>query len=307
MTASAWRSGRGTIKVAIGISGFVLIFAAWTLAMATTTPRVHLPVTLALFFGGPLALLPLGASVYRAVLARWQTDVLPTPLVLGLDRLRDRTGCIFDRVLCLDAAFGNGRLCEVVSTPRQATLIVSAGVTEVLEPDELLAILAHEAAHVQLRHLRRKLAVGVPAGRQSANRGRHVRLRPQCSHHALNLALALMSRCFEYATIVVGGEVRTEQRDRGERQRSLREPLQDNWKAPSGARRFDTAIGRVLREVQHLRAIGEHGRAPRGQVQPSGVEFGEQRDELGGRLPLGGCDAMDFSRERIIGQALGPQ
>ena len=114
--------------------------------------------------GSPVLLLPLAAYMYQRLLSRWRVSQPPRALLGGLEELRDRTGFAFEDVLCLQAPFGNGRVCQVVTRPNHATLVVSESIADDLTAPQLLAVLAHEAAHVCLNHFRRKIAWGAVAG-----------------------------------------------------------------------------------------------------------------------------------------------
>jgi len=116
----------------------------------------------AIGFGLPFVLAPIGAAAYRALLMRWSVPV-PAALTLGLNRLREETRFTFARVMCLDAAFANGRSCFVIVAHFNVTFVVSAAIVQRLTADELFAVLAHEAAHVHFHHGRRKLLWGVVA------------------------------------------------------------------------------------------------------------------------------------------------
>jgi STE24 endopeptidase len=100
--------------------------------------------------------------VYSLVLARCEVEK-PHALIRALADLKSRCGFQFDRVICLDGSYANGRMAGVTSTARSNTLLISETLASVLDRDELLAVLAHETAHVELRHFRRKLMVKVPA------------------------------------------------------------------------------------------------------------------------------------------------
>ena len=52
-------------------------------------------------------------------------------------------------------------------------------------------------------------------------------------------------------------QVRRQERDRGQRQRTFGQQIEDHRKAPRGPRGLDPSIGGVFGEVQDLRAVSE--------------------------------------------------
>jgi Zn-dependent protease with chaperone function len=116
-----------------------------------------------LALGLPIIFWPLWTFSYVRALERWHAS---EPIALGecLDKLREITRFEFDCVLTLRANFGNGRPCFVIPGARQSTLVISEHIVDLLSPEQLLAVLAHEAAHVLLNHGRRKLAWSVVGG-----------------------------------------------------------------------------------------------------------------------------------------------
>ena len=52
---------------------------------------------------------------------------------------------------------------------------------------------------------------------------------------------------------------------------SIGEQFEDDRKAASRPRSFNTIEGRVLGEVKHLRAVGEHRGTPLAEIQPSRI------------------------------------
>jgi hypothetical protein len=66
-----------------------------------------------------------------------------------------------------------------------------------------------------------------------------------------------------------------EQADRRQVDRPVRQQRQDDWKTSRYASGLDPSVGRVLREVQDLRAVGKERRAALAEVEPPFVQFGE--------------------------------
>lgn len=146
-----------TVSMAMTTIALTVVVVVIFVTVRGPASRMVLPVGVGL--GLPFVLMPAGARLYRALLARWSVPV-PPALTIAQNRLREATRFEFARVLCLDAAFGNGRPCFVIVADFNVTLVVSEQIVQRLAPDELLAVLAHEAAHVHLHHGRRMLLWG---------------------------------------------------------------------------------------------------------------------------------------------------
>jgi len=65
----------------------------------------------------------------------------------------------------------------------------------------------------------------------------------------------------EQLLVILRRQVWREQADRRQGDRPVRKQLQDAWKTSGYASGLDPSVGRVLREVQDLRAVGEERRA----------------------------------------------
>jgi len=149
----------GALGAATALLGFVLLATV----LWASPPRWRVAAILTVAIGSPALLVPCWIFMYKRLISRWHVSP-PRALMVGLDRLRDLTGFAFDQVLCLQARFGSGRVCHVVARPGRSTLVISESIPGDLTPPQLLAVLAHEAAHVCLNHFRRKLAWGAVAG-----------------------------------------------------------------------------------------------------------------------------------------------
>jgi len=93
--------------------------------------------------------------------------------------------------------------------------------------------------------------------RQLPDRGGHIRPRGKRRHQVLDGALALVARRIEDLTLILRRQVRGQQPDGGQRQSSLSQQIEQDGKAPRGARCLDTAVRRVFGEVQDFGAVGE--------------------------------------------------
>ena len=76
-----------------------------------------------------------------------------------------------------------------------------------------------------------------------------------------------MYRKGEHALKVVIGQVRSEQANRGQRQRSVRKPLEDDGELSRSARRLDAIVGGPFAEIQDVGAVNKHRGAALREVQ----------------------------------------
>ncbi len=157
-------AGPRRITLALGAATFVVWITGIAVATWAIPPPWRLAVLVFTALASPFVMLPLAASAYESLLARRQSTRLSEALSSGLDVLRDCTGFVFGRVLCLDATFAGAGLCQVLVLPWRSTLILSESIPAALTGHQLLALLAHEEAHVLLGHQRRKIAWGVIGG-----------------------------------------------------------------------------------------------------------------------------------------------
>lgn len=78
--------------------------------------------------------------------------------------------------------------------------------------------------------------------------------------------------------VILGREVRRQQRYRREVDGSIAQQLQDDRvlsRSPGG---LNPPVGGMLRQMQHLQAVSEQGGTALGQIQASLVEHGEVCD-----------------------------
>ena len=94
-------------------------------------------------------------------------------------------------------------------------------------------------------------------------------------------------------------QVRCQERDGGERHRSVGQQVQHDWEPARCTRGFDAPIGRVLREMQNLRAVSEEGRAALAEIQPAFVQLRQQRNEPGRGVTLVPSRNLD-RREQVL-------
>ena len=92
---------------------------------------------------------------------------------------------------------------------------------------------------------------------------------------------------------------------RAEMDPAVGEQLQDNRKATRRPRGLDPVQGSMLREMKHLRAVGEHRRTALAEVQPARVEFGERRHERSDRFSLQRREPRDFGNQVGIRELFG--
>ena len=124
----------------------------------------------------------------------------------------------------------------------------------------------------------------------------------QRGNKALDLALALVPRPREQLAMIVGCQMRSQQSDRGQRDRTLSNQVENDGKTCRHPRCLNAVIGGVLREVQRLRAIGEQRGKPFAQIEASCIELHQECDELRRCLSFSlGCD-MNLGKQLPIGQ-----
>ena len=93
----------------------------------------------------------------------------------------------------------------------------------------------------------------------------------------------------------------------GERHRTIGEQVQNDRIPARRPRGFDSPVGRVLREVEHLRAVREERRAAFTEIEASRIEVGEQGHKPCGRVPLalrGGLHRREQLRVRQMRDGL---
>jgi len=150
----------GLVAITAALSAATLIVSLLIfVSVLWISPRPYrLIVSLVTVLLTPVFLLPMWTYLYVLVLSRWR--VPPSSLLLdAAAAVRERLGVEFSRIICLGSRFG-GNTCQIVLGFRSSTLVVSELLAEKLTQEETLAVLVHEAAHVRLRHLQRRLAWG---------------------------------------------------------------------------------------------------------------------------------------------------
>ena len=151
-------AGLTTASIAIGIAavfGTFLVVRDSDRLLQNAAPIISVAAT-------PILLWPLWVTAYEWLAARWRVDP-PDALTATIDTLGEHVGTPFTRVLCLAPAYGYGQVCEIVHRPGRSVLIISRSLADSMPESELLAVLAHEAAHVHLRHTARKVLWGTVA------------------------------------------------------------------------------------------------------------------------------------------------
>jgi hypothetical protein len=115
-----------------------------------------------------------------------------------------------------------------------------------------------------------------------------------------DLPLGLMPSSGQNFQVVVSRQVRREQANRCQSQRAIRQQLQDSRKPARCACGFNAAVRGVLRQMKHARAISEERRASFTEIETARVDFHQRRDQLHGRLPLPGREALPL-RKSVLG------
>jgi hypothetical protein len=102
--------------------------------------------------------------------------------------------------------------------------------------------------------------------------------------------------------MVLGGEVRREQAQRCQVDCTLRQHLESSRELPGGPRGGDAPVGCVFGEVELLRAVGEEGGVPFGEVEAPRVEHGEVSDQGHRRSTLAVGQVLHLREEVLIGE-----
>jgi Zn-dependent protease with chaperone function len=144
------------LHLAIAVGNFAVPIALLVAALTLSAGQWQLVALVSLVTIWPPVAMAISAVVYRAGLSRWQVGD-PLPLVESLRAIGERTHLSFARVMSLDPDYGQGRVCLVLGVPGSPTLAISASLASSLPPDQLVAVLAHEAAHVRHRHVARRM------------------------------------------------------------------------------------------------------------------------------------------------------
>jgi hypothetical protein len=97
--------------------------------------------------------------------------------------------------------------------------------------------------------------------------------------------------------VILVGQVLAQEPHRGHAQRPIREQTENPRVAPPGSRGLNPVVGRILREAEHLRAIGEERRESRREVEPARLELGQMHEQSNGRLAFAACKTRQFGDE----------
>jgi hypothetical protein len=118
----------------------------------------------------------------------------------------------------------------------------------------------------------------------------------------LDFSLALVACRLENLLVIVGCEMRRQQRDRCQRHVTGLEAFEKNWIRARCASSLDSAVSRVLGQVQHLGAVGEQRGIPFSEIQASCIELGEGGDEVSRRTALSSREMVNCRDEITIGK-----
>jgi len=103
--------------------------------------------------------------------------------------------------------------------------------------------------------------------------------------------------------VVLGREVRSQQPDGRQAHAALDQQLQDYRESPRGASDLDPVVRLVLGEREHMAAVREERGIALAEVDVTGVELCEVRDELGGGHALSRRETLDPCDELVVGEA----
>ena len=116
--------------------------------------------------------------------------------------------------------------------------------------------------------------------RESPHQGRCVFPRRHFGDQLLDLSLGPMRCASEQSLPILCREVRCEQGDRAQVKAPVAEHRQEHRVLARGAGDGDAQVGLTLREMESLRAVGEHGRERFTGVEASLVRLGNVGDEV---------------------------
>ena len=101
--------------------------------------------------------------------------------------------------------------------------------------------------------------------------------------------------------MVFNREMRSEETDRRQCQRSIFQAFQDHWEAACGTRRFDPVVRCAFGEIQRLRAVGEQGRIPFAEIQAPCIELHQRSNQHRGCASLSRGKPLHFRDELVVG------
>jgi hypothetical protein len=165
-----------------------------------------------------------------------------------------------------------------------------------------MAVRGRHAAEPGARGRRR---TGVePSGRQLVHRRRHVGPWCQPGHELVDLALAPVRRPAQDLVPVLGGEVRSDLRDRAEVQSAVGQHRQENGMLARGASCSNAEAGLGLREVEPLGAVDEHRSSSLSSVEPTPVDLADVGHDIG--LHVSGVreELGEPAEKIVVGQCL---
>jgi hypothetical protein len=143
--------------------------------------------------------------------------------------------------------------------------------------------------------------------RQATHGRRHVGLRIEVRNEVLDLPLALVTRRLQQTRVIVVREVRGQQTDCRQCDLAASQLAGDHRKPAHRARGGDAVVGRMLREAQRSRAEHEERRVALTEIEPAGIYFCEEDDEICRRASLArgglGCRIEELSIRELYQRA----
>jgi len=116
---------------------------------------------------------------------------------------------------------------------------------------------------------------------QHLDPGRQVARRRQLAHDAFDFALRSVAHPRQQLALIVGREMRPDQQDTGQMDRSFREHLEQHRKLSRQPRRATAPLGLVLRHAQLVDTIRVQGGASALAVDAARFDLAQVCEQLG--------------------------
>src|SRR5262245_51497431 len=114
-----------------------------------------------------------------------------------------------------------------------------------------------------------------------------------------------MRRRRDHALDILRRQVRGDEIDGSEMESAARDGLEDPWKLACRSGGFDSTVGSMFGQMQHLRAVGEQRRAAFAEIQSARIHLREVRYDLRSGLSLVRDHSLQMLDQLAIGQGCG--
>ena len=140
-----------------------------------------------------------------------------------------------------------------------------------------------------------------PAIGQPPHHARGIRSGCQLRDELLDLALGLVSGPPQQRLPVRGSQVWRQLHDGGQVKTAVGQHRQEDGVLPRGARHRNAQVGLSLREVEDLRALGEHRGRGRAGVEATPVDLADVSDEVGFGAPGLPQQSGETAQQLVVG------